>query len=253
VNGNPMHHRLPFHLYHALSTVLPEFRDNEKADVLTWNFAAELEAAGEWIWALFALLHLSDSERRQEALQALLARCAAEIDERDLQRLQILTNDLQIPPAWIWEAKALHSRSVDKNHIKEVEYLLMASNWNEAHQTFCRVVAPRLIIEQNHALLQQIVESFHEEKVSNWETGGQVYRDYVRLVNESDGEDKKEIVKRLLNAIPTIIPKKPAKLDLAENVALHEMSTVVGKVVLEDSTAMNIAMVGVQMDCSCPG
>ena len=234
-SGNPIDARLSFELYHALSTRLPDHVDLVRADQLAWDFAMQLETVGEWKWAIFALLHLSDSQQRQKALQDLLAHHAADIDETAGETFQLLTATFKIPEAWIWTAKALYARSIQEDHVREVDYLLRAKCWNEAHKTLCRVVAPQAIIEESHATLLQLLENFGgKDKVSEWPVGGQVYEDYVRLVKGLKGRERHAVTQRLLHALPNLVQDRPGKLGFIEMVAVQEMSAVVGRALVAD-------------------
>lgn len=233
--GNPVDARFSFEIYHALSTRLPKQVDLHRADQLAWDFATQLESAGEWHWAIFALLHLSDAPQRRKALQTVLAHHAVDIDESDNQHLKLLTESFKIPEAWIWTAKALYARSVQRDHVKEVDYLLRAKSWSEAHKTLCRIVAPQAIIEQDHATLLQLLDNFAaKDKVSDWYLGGQVYEDYAHLMRGPSGREKTVVLKRLLSALPALVHDRPGKLGFAEMVAVQEMSRMVGFAVLAD-------------------
>ncbi|MCJ1391499.1 Nuclear pore complex protein Nup98-Nup96 [Xylographa bjoerkii] len=234
-SGNPIDTRLSFEMYHALSTRLPDHVDFAKADQLAWDFAVELEAAGEWKWAIFAVLHVSDAKQRQKALLDTLARHAANISEVDAETIQLLTVVFKIPEAWVWTAKALYARTVQENHVKEVDYLLRAKCWNEAHKTLCRVVAPQAVIEQSHGTLLQLLENFAgKDKVSEWPVGGQVYEDYLRLIRGLKGRERHAVIQRLLHALPNLVQDRPGKLGFIEMVAVQEMSAVVGRAVVAD-------------------
>ncbi|MCJ1284392.1 Nuclear pore complex protein Nup98-Nup96 [Xylographa opegraphella] len=234
-SGNPIDSRLSFELYHALSTRLPDHVDLARADQLAWDYAVQLQAAGAWKWAIFAMLHISDSQQRQKALLDTLAHNAADIDEADAETLQLLTETFKIPEAWIWTAKALYARSVQQDHVKEVHFLLRAKCWNEAHKTLCREVAPQAVIEQSHNTLLSLLENFAgKDKVAEWPVGGQVYEDYVRLVRGAKGRERQAVIQRLLQALPDLVQDRPGKLGFIEMVAVQEMSAVVGRAVVAD-------------------
>ncbi len=234
---NPMNTRLSFQLYHALTGRASgernknlEHVDNEQADQLAWDFATQLEAAGEWVWAVFAALHLSSAERRQEALQSLIAHHAHQIGEADSAPFSTLRDEFKIPEAWIWEAKALYARSVEQDHVKEVEFLLKAKSWSEAHKTLCRIVAPRAIIEQDYQILSSLLDGFEsKDLVEEWSLGGQVFQDFIALM-QGEGENG---LKRLLAALPAMVKERPGTLGFMEMVAVQEMSGIVAGKVLE--------------------
>ena len=235
--GNPLDARLSFQLYHALAVRFPDSVDAEKADHLAWDFAVQLEAAGEWVWAIFSVLHLSGYEKRQWAVQSLLAHHAAKISvAQDSPGFKTLTEEFKIPTSWIYEAKALHARTVSQDHTEEVHYLLLAGNWEEAHNTLVRIVAPQCVIEQDYSTLQALLDGFEKgkEHITEWEMGGEVYTDYLSLVKGVDGPDKDAALRRLVRALPAVGRGENAMMGeegFRETVAVREMSGVVAEMV----------------------
>ncbi|MCJ1249171.1 hypothetical protein MMC30_006394 [Trapelia coarctata] len=233
--GNPMDSRFSFELYQALSTRFPAHSDPTRADQLSWDFAVQLEAGEQWHWAIFVILHLSGPQQRQKALQDLLARHAPKIEESNAGQMRLLTEVFKIPEAWIWDAKAVYARAVQQNHVKEVDFLLRGKNWDEAHKTLCRIVAPQAIIEEDYDTLFGLLENFgRRDKVADWNLGGQVYQDYVHLMKGLTGRERQVVLKRLAGSLAALVQDRPGRLGFAEMVAVQEMSAVVGKTVLAD-------------------
>ena len=223
---------------------------------LTLDYAWQLESAGQWTWAVFVVLHLKDPQQRMAAILALLGRHGGSIGngEQD-DTFRLLVHEYLISKKWVWEAKALYMRSVEQNHVAEVDYLLKANNWDEAHRTLCRIVAPRAIIEGDLDTLKHLLSNFENvDLVPDWSMGGQVYADYLRLlsVKESDDvfahpgstQDKSKaqkglprdnkthsVITRMVNALPAMI-RDEGKLGVYEKVAVQEMSGAVGKIML---------------------
>lgn len=242
VSRNPTDTRLSFQLYHALSssirtrerTTEQEAIDLGRADQLAWGFINQLEAAGEWLWALFAALHLSSPSQRQQTLQSLLAHHADQIGQASSVPFITLRDHFHIPEAWIWEAKALYARSAEQDHVREVQYLLKAKNWSEAHRTLCRTVAPRAVVERDYQTLSSLLDGFEQrELVEDWSLGGQVFLDFVALVSAEGGGGGGGGLSRLLAALPAMVSERAGKIDFVETVAVREMSGVVGRMVLE--------------------
>lgn len=238
--SNPIDSQLSFQLYHALRMRFLNNRSgidvsSEEADQLTWDFADQLDTAGEWTWSAFVLLHLSNGEQRQRGLQSILAHHASAIGDSASPVFKTLVKEFKIPESWIWEAKALYARSVTQDHVKEVEFLVRAKDWEEAHETLCRIVAPRAIIEQDYTTLRELLAGFEGKSfVQDWGLGGQVYADFVQLVQGGDARGKNDIIRRLLIALPAMVRERPGKLGFVETVAVQEMSGVVGRAFLED-------------------
>ena len=234
--GNPLDTRLSFQLYHALTCRFPSAPASApfQADVLAWSFATQLDSAGEWRWAMFALLHLSSAPQRHMAVQSLLGHHAADIEtDPPNEAFQALTEELKIPANWIYEAKALHARTVERDHVKEVRYLLKARDWEEAHEVLRKEVGPTAVIEENWDVLQQVLAAFEpgKDSIQEWGLGGQVYTDYLSLITaDLNAPEKRELLARLLGALPTMV--QGGKIEFREKVAVQEISGVVGKEVL---------------------
>ena len=238
--GNPLDSCLSFQIYHALTLCFPSVAASTpfQADALTWTLATQLDSAGEWLWAIFALLHLSSAPQRHMAIQSLLAHHAADIQTEAAvasnEHYRTLTHELKIPPEWIFEAKALCARNVLGDHVAEVGYLVKAGDWEEAHEVLRKEVGPSMVIEEEWDVLRGIIDAFKDGRdvILEWGLGGQVYEDFLSLIKgDVDWQEKKEVLVRLLDALPTIVQgsKKPP---FKEIVALQEISRVVGKEVM---------------------
>lgn len=239
-SGNPLGCRLSFQLYHALSLRFPP-ADHLQGDQLARDFAGQLDSIGEWLDAMFVLLHLSDHRERKEVIQFTLASHADEIANTDHPIFKILTGEFQIPTTWIWEAKALYARSVTQNRVHEVHFLLLAGNWAEAHHRMCTTVAPRAIIEEDLVTLRPLLDAFRDGKrhVSNWTQGGQVYEDFEKLADGASGRERTAILKRLAKALPRMLQAQGRQPSLEELVAVKEMSGVVAQALLgEDANKL---------------
>lgn len=243
--GNPLDCRLSFQLHHALSPRFPHATDPLKADQLALSFSAQLDSAGEWLWAIFILLHLSSREQRKSCIQTLLTLHATDMADVEDPAFQTLTEEFKIPASWIWEAKALHARSITQNHVQEVEFLLRAQNWEEAHATLCRVVGPRAIIERDYDGLKGLLDVFGggSEFLGDWDLGGGVYEDFVALMMDDGKRDSGQdaakakeswrttVLKRLLGNLPSMVQERVGRAGLEEVVAVQEMSEYVARAV----------------------
>ncbi|KAI4177449.1 MAG: hypothetical protein LQ343_000430 [Gyalolechia ehrenbergii] len=233
--GHPLDFRFSFQLYHALAQLFPANTDKAKADQLAWDFAVQLEAQGEWLWSVFILLHLSDPAQRQNALLDILARNAGSIPAPDSAfPFSTLVSDFKIPAPWIWEAKALHARSVLRDHAEEIYYLQKAGNWIEAHATLCGVVGPRCVIEQDFDTLHRLVEGFRRGKDTieeAWRKGGEIYEGYVEFVVQGEGRCGAETVEKLLHALLESVEEKRGDFGFEEGIAVREIAGSVADVV----------------------
>ncbi|KAJ4005235.1 hypothetical protein NW752_011273 [Fusarium irregulare] len=184
---SPLDMRLTWQLGLALSSsgkVSFGQHGSEKADAATVAFASQLTSAGEWLEAVFVLLHLSKPLARKMAIQEHLARHAGLIGDENSSAFNILTEKFLVPSLWIWEALALYMRSVKKDAYSEVQCLLRARSFVEAHRVLVKEVAPLAIVERDYANLSALISQFdgRQELISDWSLGGEIYSFFLTLI-----------------------------------------------------------------------
>ncbi|KAH7342990.1 putative nucleoporin [Rhexocercosporidium sp. MPI-PUGE-AT-0058] len=208
---------------------------NDKADQTTLSFAAQLTNEGSWLDAIFVLLHLSSDDAREKSIQDHLAHYAGLIGVEDSQNFTALTQTFKIPTAWIWEAKALYMRSVERNSIAEVECLIKAGSFSEAHRTFAREVAPKAVVELDYDILRALLHGFQgkEGTIAEWHLGGEIYQDFLELLhNDKKGQPIDDLVlERLLSGLPAVV-QESRHPSFMETVAVETISGVVAKTVI---------------------
>lgn len=235
---SPLDIRLSWQLSRALtSSGRARYADdgNDKADLTTLSFAAQLTNEGSWLDAIFVLLHLSSDDAREKSIQDHLAHHAGLIGAEDSQSFTALTQTFKIPTAWIWEAKALYMRSVERNPTGEVECLIKAGSFNEAHRTFAREVAPKAVVELDYDILRTLLHGFQgkENTISEWHLGGEIYQDFLELLhNDKKGQPMDDLVlERLLSGLPAVV-QESRHPSFMETVAVETISGVVAKTVI---------------------
>lgn len=208
---SPLDTRLSWQLGQALlSTGKVSYGTNDatKADAATVAYAAQLTSAGEWLEALFVLLHLRDSKARKQALQEHLCRHAGLIGAESGPNFTLLTEKLLIPSDWIWEALALYMRSVKKDASGEVQCLLRAGSFEEAHRVLVSQVAPRAIVERNYAGLSDLISQFEgrQDSISRWALGGEIYGYFLALMQHRSRHESipSALLERLLAGLNTM-------------------------------------------------
>src|SRR5947199_8984022 len=113
-------------------------------------------------------------------IREILGRHVADLQEGN-KKLDFILKKLHVPAASIHQAKALKSRN-EHRYFEEVESLLAASAWNEAHKTITLHVAPVCVINDDLSRLHDILSKFVDASVvENWSVGGQVYLDFINL------------------------------------------------------------------------
>lgn len=245
---SPLNVRLSWQLSRALmASGKASYGDDsdEKADQLTLSFAAQLTNEGNWVDATFVLLHLSSASVRAKAILDHLAHHAGRIGPEDGQTFITLVQALHIPRTWVWEAKALYMRSVQKNPRGEVECLLRAGAYEEAHRTFSREVAPTTVIERDWDTLRALLAGFkgQEASIAEWHLGGELYADYLHVIeSQKKGTGKIDgmVLERLLAALPAMV-EDGRHASFLETVAVQEISGIVAQIVVEMGKQGNVS------------
>ncbi|WFD18276.1 hypothetical protein MCAP1_000475 [Malassezia caprae] len=178
-------HTHPWHLLMYLSRALGvrSLADAAVGERLTTAYAAQLEASGQWQWAAFVLLHLSDEAVRQRAVQTLLTRHVAHLDEHAMW----LQTELCLPEAWLWAARATASHA-QGDYYAEYEHRLRASDLSGAHAIAVRYLAAEAFVRGEAQVLVDLFAPIAEAAeapvpvpVQGWNDGGRVFLDYAML------------------------------------------------------------------------
>lgn len=236
---SPLDMRLSWQLGLALvSTGKVSYGNNatEKADAITLAYASQLTSAGEWLEAIFVILHLSDPKVRAAAIKEQLCRHAGLIGPESGANFDALTQKLQIPSPWIWEALALYMRSVKKDASAEVECLLRAGSFEEAHRVLTNEVAPRAIVERDYATLSSLIAQFdgRHGTIAGWSSGGEIYSHFLTLLqHRSKGENSQPMVLDRLQAGLHAMNEDVGETDLMRYAALSDMADETAKEILK--------------------
>lgn len=231
---SPMDVRLCWQLGQALlstGNVTYGQQESEKADAVTLAYATQLTSAGEWLEAVFVLLHLQNTTSRKQALQEHLCRHAGSIGPANGTNFTILTEKFLIPAEWVWEALALYMRSVKKDAAAEVHCLLRAGSFAEAHRVLVKQVAPQAIVERDYASLRELISQFEgrEASINDWAVGGEIYGHFLTMIQHRSKAESipSALLERLLaglnamnqNSAETEIVRYAAVSDMADETA----------------------------------
>ncbi|QPC58336.1 hypothetical protein HYE67_000567 [Fusarium culmorum] len=210
----------------------------EKADAATVAFASQLTSAGEWLEAVFVLLHLSKPLARKMAIQEHLARHAGLIGDENSTAFSILTEKFLIPSLWIWEALALYMRSVKKDAYLEVQCLLRAASFVEAHRVLVKEVAPLAIVERDYADLSALISQFEgrQELISDWSLGGEIYSFFLALMQHRAKHEipPQHILEKLLAGLHAM-DKEAGEAGVLRYAAVSDMADETAKEIIKAS------------------
>lgn len=217
----------------------------EKADATTLAYASQLTGAGEWLEAVFVLLHLSDSDARAKAIREHLCRHAAMIGSPEGQSFATLTQTWQIPAAWVWEALALYNRSVKNDTTGEVECLLRADSLLEAHRVLSQEVAPRAIVEREYEMLSSLISQFQEktDAIPEWSSGGEIYSFFLEMLHhQRRGEaTPTALLDRLMAGLRAMNEDTP-DTDLMRYAAISDMADEAAREILKSTKKKQVRL-----------
>lgn len=232
ISEDGLDYRVPWLIYNVLVLSSRQFKDFSKServgDELSIKFACQLDNEGKWIEALFVLSHIRNDELCDRYIKRVLSNHITEMPPNSNARTKVI-QDLKIPKQMVHEVEALRARYLG-DYLSEVQNLMSAGLWEEAHQTLIKRVAPDAVIQNRTSLLIDILREFKQvaNTISNWEIGGQIYLDYVSLIEGSlpDFEGEEDVCSRLASSLSQI---KVQGNKFSIRVASSLMATFVGK------------------------
>lgn len=267
VSGSPLHARLAWQLatmLRARHIVSATELSDSTLDSLSQTLGLQLETAKRIVDACNVMLHISTSAAREIYVKDLFHRRASLLtaDDGADNMLTRLTETLRIPASWFWTAKAQYAAAMH-DYESQAAYLLSADDRDAAHDVLTHILGPRAIVSGDYDSLREILGTFLDGKSSsqmpsNWATGGQVYFDYIHLMDlmgpraaseASVKKDKTDVLQRLCAALPTVLSgtqrgssgaqdakdalkKSRDQFKLEEKVAVSEMAARVRSEVL---------------------
>ncbi|XP_038674987.1 nuclear pore complex protein Nup98-Nup96 isoform X3 [Scyliorhinus canicula] len=220
VTADHLDYRLSWHLWMVLQALnYTHLSDKHQAMVHT-SFAAQLEAAGLWEWAVFVLLHIPNSQQRANAVREQLNRhCTLEETEEQNEKELFLQEKLGIPPEWIHDAKSLRAHHSGNIH-KEALHLIEAGHWNTCHQLVVRHLASDAIINENYSYLKYFLGKLAMPEcalqIQDWDTAGAVFYDYIRVMETVRGIDEVENPTYELERIHTEVMSLCSRIELID-------------------------------------
>lgn len=247
---SPVDFRLCWQLEQALtSTNKGSYRPNaaKAADAITFSFASQLASEGNWLEATFVLLHVTTPKAREQAIRDHLCRHASLLGPETGNNILTLTQTFKIPGAWIWEAQALYMRSVEKDAPAEVQCLIRAGAYAEAHRRLVEQVAPQAIIERDYQSLSDILSKFEgkEDLVADWPRGGEVYQDFLTLRRQlNKGETTPtQLLRKLIRSLVSL-QDNPQTSGTYNTAAVTEMSGIVARAISDSMDGDQVCFLG---------
>ena len=237
VSGSAVNSRLAWQISSLLNKKNICTTAQEQLDQLSYDFAVELENAGDIVNSVWTLLHIVDAGVRQKAVLAALKRCGGIISTPGIDvantTFQQLTQEIHVPAAYVWTAKALYANAGLHNPAVQTDWLLKAGDIDAAHEVLCTTLGPQAVIQQDYAVLSHVLSLFPRRLPDGWQRGGQVYLDFVRLVHARSKQrlspEDEGAIKRLRRGLAEM-EEDSARQSQVERVAVIEMGKVLDDV-----------------------
>jgi nuclear pore complex protein Nup98-Nup96 len=236
ISGSAMNSRLTWQLASLLNRKNICTTPTEQLDRLAYNYAMELENARDIVTSAWVLLHIRDESARQNAVRGVLIRNGGLISawgNGDNAIFEELTQDLKIPATLVWMASALYAKAGLHNPALETEWLLKANDIEAAHEILYTTLGPQAVIEQDYEVLSHALKLFPRRLPDGWQRGGQVYLDFVRLVQARTRQrlspDDEAAMKRLRRGLAEM-EEDVSRQSQVERVAVFEMGKVLEEV-----------------------
>jgi nuclear pore complex protein Nup98-Nup96 len=180
-----------------------------------------------------------------------------------------LTKDLNVPAIWLHAAAALQAKT-EGDAVRQASHLIKAEELDDAHEVLCRKVGPEAIISRDYDPLRELMAGFlptppsspttdtasftssarggfgrRRAPVSGWSQGGQIYSDYIELldltgrrstyrVDEELDHEIQQLLSKLQKALENAAGDRLKSCALEERVALMEIAGTVANLVAKN-------------------
>eukprot|EP01080_Neovahlkampfia_damariscottae_P006072 gene6072-10080_t len=188
---NPLNHtkdileyRLSWHLLQLFKTFQGITVGENIENLISMNFSDQLERNGLWEWSIFVVLHIKNEDTREKAVKNILSRNI----EKITLSIESFLMELKIPVLWVYQAKALHAAYTNDFQTQFDIYLECGCKpyLEKAHTLFMNELAPRLLIDEQHKDIMDMLEKLQmvKDQLHNWAIRGDVYLKYYGITEK---------------------------------------------------------------------
>lgn len=229
----------------------------ELNDKITLTYAASLHTPELWTTAIWVYSHLSSAPMREHYIRSLVNQFSGSFTLEDGNTTYAhLTADLHVPSTWLHSAAALHAKS-SGDALGEATHLIKADELEEAHEVLCRKVGPEAIISRDYDALRELMAGFvaesnvplPREPVQGWAQGGQIYFDYIELIDLTGQRSAYRVDEELESRVEELLTKLQRALEIAgrdrlgscgleERVALMDIAGTVANLVTKTQVCL---------------
>lgn len=176
-----MDFKLSFLLLQTLETLgYRHLSDTCRMKIYT-SLGEQLETHGLWEWSVWLMLHITDQNQREIAVQQILYRHILIDGESDEEKEKFIVDELRVPEKWLSYAKAVRAGAMGSHHL-ELKYLLKAEQWSKAHDVMMQHIAPDLVINDQMDFLASLLKQFEVTcDIQDWKTQGEVLVHFIEL------------------------------------------------------------------------
>ena len=259
-SSNPLDARLAWQVYHYLEAkgILHPHATrgfSRQLDQLTLDVAAQLSWMETWPYSLLPLLYLSDAGMRQRAIATALEAQAHKIFTSQ-QDLTLITEQLKIPRSWVWRACATFCKS--SNDPEQTAYCYIncgdKKGAEQALEVITTSLGPQAVVYGDLTPLKRVLIRMREKGMGD-EMGSerQMYSDYIQLVEFKErsgsqaGSQSTEVLKNITKRLARKLKEQNGMATgsasyeaTMEQVALGEMSRMVGRVMLDYTDSVSL-------------
>ncbi|KAL5375060.1 hypothetical protein DPSP01_011475 [Paraphaeosphaeria sporulosa] len=220
----------------------------ELGDKLTLTYAASLHTPKHWTTAAWVYTHLSNPAMRSHHIRSLLNQFSNtyEIGQSDSTYQALLK--LSIPQQWMYAASALQAKCIGDS-LHQAAHLIKANELREAHEVLCRSVGPDAIISRHLDPLRELLGGFEDvqttETITGWVQGGQIYFDYIHLLDLTEqrnpyrpddklNHDIHGLLRKLQRSLEKVAADRWDGVSLEERVALSEIAGTVANLMAKN-------------------
>lgn len=157
--------------------------DKCEIDKLCVSFSNQLEALGEWQWAIFALLYLEDNSVKKNLIMGILDRNLSAENEHDtLVTQDILVKRMQIPPEWIHTVKG-EKMLLSERYYEAFNHLTLAGDYCKANDILIEHLLSNLFINEQYDVIKELISQIREGAgdILHWNNEAGLFLDFLDL------------------------------------------------------------------------
>ncbi|KAF1969501.1 hypothetical protein BU23DRAFT_557531 [Bimuria novae-zelandiae CBS 107.79] len=223
----------------------------ELGDQLTLTYGASLHTPEHWTTAVWVYTHLSNPAMRAHHIRLLLNQFSSTYEIADGDATYEALANMSIPQRWMHAAAALQAKANGAS-LRQATHLIKADELQDAHEVLCRSVGPNAIISRHLDPLRELLGDFEgsyrhaKDPVPGWVQGGQIYFDYIHLLDLTEQRNPYRPEDKLTAEIHALLRKLQQSLEtvardrwdgassLEERVALSEIAGTVANLMAKN-------------------